>query len=678
MAIQLLPDHLINQIAAGEVVERPASVLKEVLENAMDAGSTVVEVQLEQGGVRRIRVADDGCGIPKEELPLALERHATSKIASLDDLEHVGTMGFRGEALAAIAAVSRMSITSRAEGENHAWRIDADPRELSPAALNHGTVIDVADLYFNTPARRKFLKSESTEFAHCDDVFRRIALARPDVALQLSHNGRVSQRLPSGRREARVRALLGDDFIQAARLVEAESGSLRVSGYASLPAYSRSNRDAQFFYVNGRFVRDKLLTHAIREAYADILHNSRHPAYVLFLELDPFGVDVNVHPAKIEVRFRDSRAIHQFVYHALKRALGESGASLLGQTPASTQNTAPAPSLTSTTPTTSGNNRPPPAPASAAPNPAPSPHTPASSAPRSGGSSGNSFQRPAAAPFRPPVQGRLAMEPATRAYYDFAASARPDAAPAAPPAPPATSTPAARLDATPPVATQTFTPPAPPTATPAPQATRPSTPAPALPASDLAPPLGYAIAQLHGVYILAQNETGLILVDMHAAHERILYERLKTLFDGTPGIQRLLIPAVFGVGTKDMATAEEHQELLTRMGFEISPAGPHELAVRSVPALLSSAPVSELIRALLEELRDYPSTEVITARRNELLATMACHGAVRANRSLTLPEMNALLRDMEATERADQCNHGRPTWTALSMADLDKLFMRGQ
>ena len=610
MPIQLLPDHLINQIAAGEVVERPASVLKEVLENAMDAGSTAVEVQLEQGGVRRIRVTDDGSGIPKDELPLALERHATSKIASLDDLERVGTMGFRGEALAAIAAVSRMSITSRFDTEPHAWRIDADPRELAPAALNHGTVVDVADLYFNTPARRKFLKSEGTEFAHCDDVFRRVALARPDVALQLTHNGRVSLRLPSGRREARVRALLGDDFLAAARSIEAESGLLRLSGFASLPAYSRSSRDAQFFYVNGRFVRDKLVTHAIREAYADILHGSRHPAYVLFLELDPFGVDVNVHPAKIEVRFRDSRAVHQFVYHAIHRALAASGAGAVG-TPAAEADA------------THG-----------AESPAPASHAPQQ-----------------AYFHQPPQQGRLAMEPASRAYFDFAASARPE--------------PAAGFSAT------AFAP-------------RPGAAAsggmaaPALPASDLAPPLGYAVAQLHGVYILAQNEAGLILVDMHAAHERILYERLKTVLDGTPGVQRLLIPAVFGVGAKDMASAEEHAGLLERMGFEIAPAGPQELAVRSVPALLASAQVSELVRALLSELRDYPSTEVITARRNELLATMACHGAVRANRTLTIPEMNALLREMEATDRADQCNHGRPTWTALTMTELDKLFLRGR
>ena len=605
MPIHRLSEHLINQIAAGEVVERPASVLKEVLENAMDAGSTVVDVQLEQGGVRRIRVADDGCGIPKDELPLALERHATSKIASLDDLENVGTMGFRGEALAAIAAVSRMSITSRFEGASHAWRIDADPRELAPAALNHGTVVDVADLYFNTPARRKFLKSEGTEFAHCDDVFRRIALARPDVAMQLTHNGRVSLRLAAGRREARVRALLGDDFVGAARSIEAESGLLRLTGFASLPAYSRSSRDAQFFYVNGRFVRDKLVTHAIREAYADILHGSRHPAYVLFLELDPFGVDVNVHPAKIEVRFRDSRAVHQFVYHALNRALAASGAAQAGESAAVSDIPQAQPTAAAQT----------------------------------------------AHHFPPPQQGRLAMEPASRAYFDFAASARPADAPA------------------PGFAATAFAPRSGPATSPA--------PAP-MPAGDLAPPLGYAVAQLHGVYILAQNETGLIVVDMHAAHERILYEKLKTVIDGRPAVQRLLIPAVFSVGAKDMAAAEEGTEVLAGMGFEIAAAGPQELVVRSVPALLASAPVAELVRELLQELREFPATEVVTARRNELLATMACHGAVRANRQLTLPEMNALLRDMEATERADQCNHGRPTWTQLSLAELDRFFMRGQ
>ncbi len=611
-AIHRLPDLLINQIAAGEVVERPASVLKEVLENAIDAGARAIEVQLEQGGVRRIRVADDGGGIARDDLALALERHATSKIASLDDLERVGTMGFRGEALAAIAAVARTTISSRAEGAAHAWRIDGADRSLAPAALNHGTVVDVADLYYNTPARRKFLKTEGTEYAHCDEMFRRVALARPDIGMQLAHNGRVVHRLAPAAPFARVGALMGDDFLQHAREVVAEGGILRLAGFASLPAYSRSSRDAQYFFVNGRFVRDKLLSHAVREAYADILHGSRHPAYVLFLELDPAGVDVNVHPAKIEVRFRESRAVHQFVYHAVKRTLAESGAGRAGLDGAGPDGTG--------------------AMAAATAGPA-SPETP--------GAAYGSAPAPARHwPQAAPQQGRLAMDSASRAYFDFATSAQPAAFGAAASAAASMPTP--------------------------------------LPAGGDAPPLGFAIAQLHGVYILAQNAAGLILVDMHAAHERILYEKLKTVLDGTPSVQRLLIPAVFSVSARDMAAADECAEVLAGMGFDVTPAGPQELAVRSVPALLASAPVAELMRQLLEELREYPATEVVTARRNALLGTMACHGAVRANRQLTVPEMNALLRDMEATERADQCNHGRPTWTQLTMSDLDRFFMRGQ
>ncbi len=622
--IHRLSDLLVNQIAAGEVVERPASVLKEVLENAVDAGARSIEVQLEQGGVRRIRVADDGCGIARDELGLALERHATSKIASLDDLERVGTMGFRGEALAAIAAVARTRITSRAEGASHAWQIEAGG-EPEPAALNHGTVVDVADLYYNTPARRKFLKTEGTEFAHCDDMFRRVALARPDIGLQLTHNGRVTHRLPPTAPATRVGALMGDDFLQHAREVHADAGVLRLAGFASLPAYSRASRDAQYFFVNGRFVRDKLLAHAVREAYADILHGARHPAYVLFLELDPAGVDVNVHPAKIEVRFRESRAVHQFIFHALRRTLAESGAGRAG-----------------------GSGESPPA-ESAQPMAAMRTSTDGASV-----LSGDTLAPTAALRFAapgtrsglpmPPEQGRLAMESATRAYFDFAVTAS---------APPAGT---------------------------APRPAAPGGAAAPLPAfkPGETPPLGFALAQLHGIYILAQNAVGLVLVDMHAAHERILYEKLKTVIDGRPAVQRLLIPAVFSVGAKDMAAAEECSEVLAGMGFEVAAAGPQELVVRSVPALLAGAAVAELIRELLQELREFPATEVVTARRNELLATMACHGAVRANRQLTIPEMNALLRDMEATARADQCNHGRPTWIQLSLAELDRFFMRGQ
>ncbi|GHT81488.1 DNA mismatch repair protein MutL [Betaproteobacteria bacterium] len=592
--IHRLPELLINQIAAGEVVDRPASVLKEVLENALDAGAQSIDVQLDEGGVRRIRVADDGCGIDRAELPIALERHATSKITSLDDLEQVGTLGFRGEALAAIAAVARTTLTSRAAGAEHAWRITSEGREPVPAALNGGTVIEVADLYYNTPARRKFLKSTQTEFAHCDEVFRRIALAHPGVALQFTHNGRVSHRLPTGTARARIAALMGDDFLAAAREIRAE-GAISLSGFASQPAYARSNRDAQYFFVNGRFVRDKLLAHAVSQAYADILHGSRHPAYALFLDIDPRGVDVNVHPAKTEVRFREAQAVHQFVFHAVQRALSESGA---GRQEA----TADAP--------------------------------PASTA-TSWSSSG-----PMRYPASPAHPGQKVMDSASQSYFNFTRQARPDTAMSGA----ASSLPSSQ----------------------------------SVPEPETGAPLGYALAQLHGVYILAQNARGLVLVDMHAAHERILYEKLKAVLDGTPAIQRLLIPAVFAVSVVDMATAESCTEVLARMGFEVAAAGPQELVVRTVPALLAHAPLAELIRELLAELREFPATEVITRRRNELLATMACHGAVRANRQLTVAEMNALLRDMESTERADQCNHGRPTWTQFSMNELDHFFMRGQ
>ncbi|AUN95172.1 DNA mismatch repair endonuclease MutL [Pseudazoarcus pumilus] len=595
-AIRQLPDLLINQIAAGEVVERPASVVKELLENALDAGARAIEIQLEQGGVRRIRIGDDGCGMDKADLALALDRHATSKIASLDDLERVGTMGFRGEALAAISAVARTTITSRATGSAHAWRIDGADRSVAPAALDAGTVVEVADLYFNTPARRKFLKTEPTELAHCDEMFRRAALARPDVAFQFAHNARVSHRLPPTDPARRIGALMGDDFIEHARQVEADAGVLRLSGFACVPAYSRANRDAQYFFVNGRFVRDKLLAHAARQAYADVLHGQRHPAYVLFLELDPSGVDVNVHPAKIEVRFREARAVHQFVFHAISRALAESGAALAAERD-------PAPSA---------------------------PHAPP---PR----------------WAPPVQGRLAMDSATRSYLDFVSTARLEAPTATAGGSEPTSMPAPAMD---------------------------TGPASAVNVEDA--PLGYAIAQLHGIYVLAQNARGLIIVDMHAAHERILYEKLKTVLDGTPAVQRLLMPAVISLGARDMAAAEEHAHTLAAMGFEVAAAGPEELAIRSVPALLAQASAGELVRSLLAELREFPASEVVTARRNELLSTMACHGAVRANRQLSIPEMNALLRDMEATERADQCNHGRPTWTQFSIAELDRLFLRGQ
>ncbi|MCQ9378390.1 DNA mismatch repair endonuclease MutL [Methyloversatilis sp. XJ19-49] len=583
-SIQLLPDLLISQIAAGEVVERPASVLKELLENSLDAGSRDIRVQLEAGGVKRLRVADDGCGMPPEDLPLALARHATSKIASLDDLEAVATMGFRGEALASIASVARVVITSRQTGSPHAWRIDAGSAP-EPAALDAGTVVDVADLYYNTPARRKFLRTEQTEYGHCDDVFRRIALSVPQVAFQLQHNGRVTQRLPVADMASRVRALLGDEFMQHARPVEADAGTLRISGFVAQPAFSRAGRDAQYCFVNGRFVRDRLLAHALREAYADVLHGARHPAYVVFIELDPRAVDVNVHPAKTEVRFREARGIHQFVFHAVERALALS-------TQMAEQVTAHA-----------------------------------------GGA--DAFQSPPLQSGWPMQQGRGVEQPLAR-YFDFVRS---DGLAHAPNAV------AAGLADLP---------------------------------TESGPPLGFALAQLQGVYVLAQNSAGLVLVDMHAAHERILYEQLKKVLEGAPAVQRLLIPAMLSMSAREVATAFEYADVLEKLGFDIGQAGPNELMVRAVPALLARADTAALLRALLEELREAPASQVVERRRNELLATMACHGAVRANRLLALPEMNALLRDMEACERADQCNHGRPTWVQLTMGELDRLFMRGR
>ncbi len=563
-AIRVMPELLIGQIAAGEVVERPASVLKELLENSLDAGAAGIEVTLEAGGTKRVQVDDDGAGIPREDLALALARHATSKIATLADLESVATMGFRGEALASIASVSRLELVSRARDAGHAWSVAAEggaPAEPRPAARAAGTTVSVADLYFNTPARRKFLRSEATEFGHCDEAFRRVALARPDLAFTLRHNGRVSAHLAPQSAEARAAALLGKEFAAASIPLDTGAGPVRLHGLAGTPQAARARADAQYFFVNGRFVRDRLLAHAVREAYRDTLHGERQPAFVLFLDIDPRAVDVNVHPAKTEVRFRDSRGVHQYVFHALSRALAPSAAE---------------------------------APVSYAALPS---------------------QGPA-------IQAALAMQ-------------EPVMAPRVAPAP--------------------------------------------LPAAEKAPPLGYALGQLHGVYILAQNEAGLVLVDMHAAHERILMEQMKLGLDAG-GIERqsLLVPAVFRAEAIDVATAEENSETLARLGLELSVAGPNELAVRAAPALLAGGDVASLARALLAELREFGAAQVLAARQNELLATMACHAAVRANRALTAPEMNALLREMEETERSGSCNHGRPTWYQLTLADLDKLFLRGR
>jgi len=564
-AIRVLPELLVSQIAAGEVVERPASVLKELLENSVDAGAQAITVALDAGGIKRVQVEDDGAGIAREELPLALARHATSKIASLEDLEGVATMGFRGEALASIASVSRLSIASRRREAPHAAVISAEGAqigEVQPAARAQGTTVAVSDLYFNTPARRKFLRTEATELGHCDEVFRRIALAHPRIAFLLKHNGRVSQMLRAQAAAERAGAVLGEAFFSSSIAVEASSGSLRLHGRGGTPHAD----GGQYFFVNGRFVRDRLLSHAVREAYAQLLHGERQPAYVLFLEIDPRGVDVNVHPAKTEVRFRDPRAVHQFVFHALERALSPG--------------VAEAPVAFATVN-------------------------------RAGG-----------------IQSAFSMQQPVAAYEAFMNSA---AAPAS------------------------------------------------LPASEKAPALGYALAQLHGVYILAQNEAGLVLVDMHAAHERIVMEKLKADLDaGAVQRQSLLVPAVLQAEALDIATAEENRAALERLGLELTVCGPNELAVRAAPSALAGGDIAGLARGVLGEIRQYGASQVLAARQNELLATMACHAAVRANRALTLPEMNALLREMEQTERSGSCNHGRPTWYQLTLADLDKLFLRGR
>jgi len=584
--IALLPDLLISQIAAGAVVERPASVLKELLENSLDAGSSAIQVHLEEGGVKLIRVGDDGCGIAKEQLALALTRHATSKIAALADLEQVSSLGFRGEALAAVAAVARLTLTSRARRAGHAWKQRGEAGAApEPAALMAGTVVEMRDLYFNTPARRKFLKSEGTEFAHCADAVKRLALTRPDVAFSLTHNGRSLFQLAPAAPARRIADVLGDDFVAAARTVDAVAGPLALAGLAIDPIRAGEAKDAQYLFVNRRFVRDKVIGHALREAYRDVLHGSRQPAVCLFLEIDPGLVDVNVHPAKSEVRFRDARAVHQFVFHAIQRTLAAAQPVDAGAAAAS---------------------RPPP------------------------------WSHAAAGMTSPPRQAGLGVaEPAAAAYLAFARSAQ------------------AGGDA--------------PQFRPEPGVDRDS------------PPLGYALAQLHGIYILAQNAGGLVVVDMHAAHERILYERLKSAFDSRRvATQALLIPAVFAADPVDVAAVEEHGEALAELGFVIAPLGPGQLGVRSVPALLQSGDPVALARSLIAELREHGISQLATARRNELLATMACHGAVRARRQLAIPEMNALLRQMEETERAGQCNHGRPTWTVLSLAELDRLFLRGQ
>ncbi len=627
--IQPLPDQLISQIAAGEVVERPSAVVKELLENALDAGATAITVRLEEGGVKRIAITDNGRGIAPEQLPLALARHATSKIASLHDLENVATLGFRGEALASIAAVAAVTVTSRTLDAPHAWElVGSHLGTVAPSSGPHGTTIDVQDLYFNTPARRKFLKSEQTEYGHCAEVVRRIALARPDVAFSLSHNGRTIDHWKVGPIDKRSAHILGSEFAEARLPLDETAGPLRLHGYAGLPTASKARADGQFFYVNGRFVRDKLLMHAVRAAYQDVLHGDRFPSYVLALDLDPALVDVNVHPSKIEVRFRDSRAVHQFVFHAVQRALAQTSATAHGSVPAP---------------------------------------LPAADVAGAAGGFGSNLRREheqtsfgaalASSTFSPsPFTGQR-YQPGVTQSTDAYGALFSDGGPLR-------------------VAESTVTYGA---------ASAPVIPytAPASTMSNEDYPLGFALAQLHGIYVLAQNAKGMVLVDMHAAHERILYEQLKSALDAQVDgqdmqVQSLLIPVTFYADAIEVGTAQEHADTLKALGFDIAALSPTTLAVRSVPVLLKGADAQTLARDVLRDVREYGGSRVLIERRNELLGTLACHTAVRANRILSVPEMNALLRQMEATERADQCNHGRPTWVQLEISALDKLFLRGQ
>ena len=631
--IRDLPDDLISQIAAGEVVERPASVVRELLDNALDAGATQVTVRLSAGGVRLIVVEDDGHGIARDELPIALRRHATSKIASLQDLESVGTMGFRGEALAAVNAIADMSLLSRTQGDAHGWQLDGRTGEITPTARPCGTSVEVRELFYATPARRKFLKTDATELAHCIEAVRRHALVRPDVGFAIWHEGKLVEqwRTCSGptaqdAHTQRLADVLGAEFVAQSVAVHYEStarrsdgsAAVRVWGRAGIPDAARSRADQQFAYVNGRYVRDKVLAHAARSAYEDVLHGHRQPVYALYVEIDPARVDVNVHPTKIEVRFRDSREIHQAVRRGTENALATPR---FGGVPGEPEHAGPASNTT----------------------------------PASFSSPLSDTKRPAA-PYswvQPAIHFVADRDPAGYRASDVEAM-WPQAA--------------REQDSAQALASSAF------------NGDLPGA-AGALPPGDW--PLGRAIAQLQGIYVLAENTQGLIIVDMHAAHERIVYERLKSQLDlSAIASQPLLIPATFAASPQEVATAEASVEVLATLGLEITPFSPRTLAVRAVPASLSGASgmgdAVDLARSVLAELALHDASTVIERAQNELLSTMACHGAVRANRQLTLVEMNALLRQMEATERSDQCNHGRPTWRQISIRELDALFMRGR
>jgi DNA mismatch repair protein MutL len=604
MGIHQLPPQLVNQIAAGEVVERPASVIKELLENSLDAGATHLEIDIEAGGVRRIRVRDDGDGIALEDLPLALSRHATSKINSLQDLERVASLGFRGEALPSICSVARVAVTSRSRGQAQAYGAESDgsdrATEPRPATHPEGTSVEVRDLFYNVPARRKFLRAEKTEFGHLEAVVKRIALSRFDVGIALRHNQRkvfsLSPSTDGQGRERRLAALCGAPFLENALAIEHESAGLRLSGWVALPTFSRSQADLQFFFVNGRIVRDRLVTHAVRQAYQDVLYQGRHPAYVLFLDIDPVLVDVNVHPTKHEVRFREGRLVHDFLFHTLHRALAE----VRPEAQAGSAAVEPSGFVPQRAPAYTGSSR----------------------------------------------ELPLAVGENLNRYV---ALGRPGPAPAGPPS--ALHGAAAATDREEPQAG----------------------------VEPAVPPLGFAIAQLHGVYILAQNAAGLIVVDMHAAHERITYERMKcALDDGALRSQPLLVPVTVRMSRREADLAEERHEVFSELGLQVDRLGPESVAVRAIPVYLQGADAEKLVRDVISDLVVFGTSNRVRESVNEVLSSMACHGSVRANRSLTLVEMNALLRDMERTERSGQCNHGRPTWTQLAMHELDSLFLRGR
>jgi len=601
--IQLLSQRLSNQIAAGEVVERPASVAKELLENSLDAGADRIDIELENGGIKLIRVRDNGIGVNKDDLPLALSRHATSKISTLDDLEAIVSLGFRGEALASISSVSRLTFTSRTRDAATAFQVETEGRDMNssvkPAAHAIGTTVEVRDLFFNTPARRKFLRTENTELQRIDEMLRRIALSRFDVTFTMQHNGRVVHRFERAgteqEQQRRVAQVCGPAFVENSVFISFENNGLRLWGWVSLPTFSRSQADQQFFFVNGRVIRDKLVSHAIKQAYRDVLFHGRHPAFVLYLQVDPALVDVNVHPTKHEVRFRDGRLVHDFLFSALHRALADVRPADRLQD-ASAHNTDNADSMFSQQ------------------------RMPMYSP---GATGGNNTYSSTHAPSQQEIRSQFA------AYDTFRNNATP-----------ATSLPATEDDL---------------------------------------PPLGYAVAQLHGIYILAQNALGLIIVDMHAAHERITYEHLKesVSHEGIK-VQPLLVPMSVAISEAEADYAEAHQEMLHALGMSMDRMGPETVSIRQIPAILNKSDAEQILRDVLSDLMEHGSSDRIETVRDELLSTMACHGSVRANRHLTLAEMNALLRDMENTERSGQCNHGRPTWVQLSINELDKLFLRGQ